>query len=81
MDQFLEVIMPGYIVASIVIGGIGALGIFGATWFFGADTFGVWAFLLGWIPAGIVAYIGFFLVALLWPLAVVWFVWLRLTSI
>lgn len=81
MEQFLQVAGPAYGAVSLVIGGIGALVMFGATWFVGADRFGVWAFLLGWIPAGIVAWIGFFLVALLWPLAVIWFVWLWLTSI
>ena len=75
LSQFLKNAGPIYLVISIVIGAVGALGIFAATWFFGADQFGVWAFLFGWLPAAILAFVGFYLVGLLWPIAVGWLIW------
>ena len=71
----MEQIAPIYLMTGAILGGIGALIAFFGVWIFGANQFGTWAFILGWVPGSIVAIVGFWLLMALWPLAIIGLVW------
>lgn len=45
-------------------------------WIGAAFTYGMWGFLLGWLPAYIIALIVGGLVTIAWPLVVIGLIWL-----
>jgi hypothetical protein len=57
-----------YLMASAGVGLLGAIALFFGVWWWGAQRWGVLCFLAGWIPAAIIAYLGFWIIAALWPL-------------
>jgi hypothetical protein len=59
-----------YLAASAVVGLLGAVVLFFWIWWLSARRWGVLCFLAGWLPAGIIAYISFWVITLLWPLLV-----------
>lgn len=73
-----EMVRGIYAMVSLGIGALSALWLFGFLWDYGARKYGTWAFILGWIPGGVAAFVGFWTVAFLWPLIAigVWW-WVR----
>ena len=66
-----ELALLGYVIASGVIGGAAAVLLFFGSWWWSSERWGALCFLLGWIPAFILAYLSFFIVGALWPLILV----------
>jgi hypothetical protein len=69
--DFWEQVAPLYLITGGIVGGLGALVAFFGVWIFGANQFGTWAFILGWVPGGVMAFVLFWLLVALWPIAVV----------
>lgn len=67
----VEYALIGYAGLSAIIGGIAALALFFGTWWWSSERWGALCFLFGWLPASIVAYLGFWLVGAFWPFVVI----------
>jgi len=57
-----------YIVGAVIVGVLGALAVFLGAWFLAAQQWGVWAYLLGWLPASILAFVSMYVIGALWPI-------------
>ena len=68
-----------YVITGAVLGALSAVVSFFGVWFIGSKQFGVWAYILGWIPGLVLAIALFLLMLFAWPLPLVGFAyfWFR----
>lgn len=63
-----------YLIGGFVVGGLASILLFFGAWYFAADQFGAAGYLFGWIPGGVLAFVGGALLVPLWGVVLVGFV-------
>ena len=60
-----------YLVVGAILGSLGALLIFGVAWMWCVEEGRFWGFAIGWAPSAILAFIGWWVLFVLWLPALV----------
>lgn len=70
-----------YFVVGAVLASLSALAAFGFSWWASAEKWGGICFVFGWLPAGIIAFISWWAVLVLWgPALLGWWAWSSITN-